>query len=296
MAGFERYLRAERSRSPHTVRAYLLDVASLAEHATRMSRPDLAQLDIVLLRSWLARLRSGGAARSSLARRASSVRTFSRWAAETGLLGSDVAAGLASPQVPRGLPRVLTTTQAAAFLDAPRAPTADPVERALQLRDSALLEVLYATGARVGEACATDLGDIDDSRRLLRLFGKGGKERSAPFGIPAQRALDLWRREGRAVLATAGSGAAVFLGRHGGRLDQRVAREVVRRRAETAGVGHLAPHGLRHSAATHLVEGGADLRTVQEVLGHATLASTQIYTHVTAERLRATYEWAHPRA
>ena len=176
---------------------------------------------------------------------------------------------------------------------AERAQSADPVA----LRDAAMLELLYATGVRVGELCGLDLDDVDAERRTVRVMGKGRRERVVPYGVPAQRAIDAWSRSGRPVLAVSTSGPALFLGRRGKRVDQRQVREVVARSAAAAGTNHpVGPHGLRHTAATHLLDGGADLRSVQELLGHATLATTQIYTHVSVERLRASYRQAHPRA
>lgn len=168
---------------------------------------------------------------------------------------------------------------------------------ALALRDAAILEVLYATGVRVAELCGLDLGDVDLERRLVRVLGKGRKERSVPVGLPALRAVSTWLAEGRPRLVTPAAGRAVFLGRRGQRIDPRVVRRVVHQAlGRVAGAPDLGPHGLRHAMATHLLEGGADLRSVQEMLGHASLATTQIYTHVSDERLRQAYQQAHPRA
>ncbi len=293
---FEEHLTTQSVRSRHTVRAYVGDVVDLLDHAARMRAERPADIDLTVLRSWLAR-RSGRAARTSQARRASSARAFTAWCLATGLRRDDPGASLKNPPVRRPLPDVLSAAQAEALL-APLDPDPDalPAERALALRDTALLELLYATGARVSELCGLDLGDIDRERRLLRVFGKGAKERAVPYGVPAARALEAWLRDGRAVLAAAAAGPAVFVGARGARVDPRAVRTLVLGRARLAGVPDLSPHGLRHSAATHLVERGADLRSVQELLGHATLGTTQIYTHVTAERLRAAYTQAHPRA
>jgi integrase/recombinase XerC len=171
------------------------------------------------------------------------------------------------------------------------------LEAELALRDAAIMELLYATGIRVSELCGLDVDDLDEGRNTVRVFGKGGRERTVPVGLPAVRAVAAWRRAGRPVLAGQGSGPALFLGARGGRLDPRTARRVVHAcLAAVAGVPESGPHGLRHAAATHLLEGGADLRSVQEILGHASLASTQIYTHVSVERLTAAYRQAHPRA
>jgi integrase/recombinase XerC len=176
-------------------------------------------------------------------------------------------------------------------MDAPPAGSAPAV-----LRDRAVLELLYATGVRVSELCGLDTSDVDASRRVVRVFGKGAKERAVPYGVPAQDALDAWLHTGRPALAGPASGDALFLGARGGRLQQTVVRRIVDAAARLAGLPHTSPHDLRHSAATHLLDGGADLRAVQDLLGHASLSSTQIYTHVSTERLRAAFRQAHPRA
>lgn len=289
---FADHLRLERNLSPHTVRAYVGDVTSLLDHAHRLQLAAVAELDVRTLRSWLARMHSQGASRRTLARRTSTARVFTAWAHRRGHLPTDPGAALTSPKPHRRLPEVLGAAEAAAALDA-LAPDGTPVG----LRDRAVLELLYATGARVSELCGLDLGDIDESRRTVRLLGKGNKERTVPLGGPAMDAVHAWIARGRPEWRTSDSGTALLLGARGGRLDPRTARRVVHQRLrQVPGLPDLGPHGLRHSAATHLLEGGADLRSVQELLGHATLATTQIYTHVSIERLRATYERAHPRA
>ncbi|WP_433286032.1 tyrosine recombinase XerC [Micromonospora sp. CA-244673] len=390
---FADHLARVRNRSAHTVRAYVTDLVALLDHAVRMGCTDLSELDLTVLRSWLAKQRTMGAARTSLARRAATARTFSAWAHRAGLLPGDVAAPLASPRAHRELPTVLRADQAAALMDAPRpnrAPTTTDVadtapvrseddtrpgsgngkparderntrrrrddaesvgggsagtarrapaasgngeptrdERdtrgrrddaqpvgggnagtarrapaasgngepdAVLLRDRLLLELLYGTGVRISEACGLDVTDVDQARRVVRVLGKGGRERAVPYGVPAQRALDDWLARGRPALAVPRSDRALLLGARGGRLNPTTARRVVAGYAEAAGLPRVTPHGLRHSAATHLLEGGADLRAVQELLGHSSLASTQIYTHVSVERLRAAYRQAHPRA
>jgi integrase/recombinase XerC len=291
---FARHLASERGRSAHTVRAYVTDTVSLLDHAVRMGRGLPAELDLRVLRSWLARLRSTGAARTSLARRAAAARTFTRWAHREGILTRDVGATLASPKAERRLPGVLPAGQAAELVTAPGGdgPAEDPVS----LRDRAVLELLYATGIRVSELCGLDVDDVDRSRRVVRVLGKGAKERSVPYGLPAEAAVDRWLRLGRPALTGPRSGAALLLGARGGRLQPTTVRQLVSAYAEATGLPHTSPHGLRHSAATHLLEGGADLRSVQELLGHASLSSTQIYTHVSIERLRSAYRQAHPRA
>jgi integrase/recombinase XerC len=165
------------------------------------------------------------------------------------------------------------------------------------LRDVAMVELLYATGVRVGELCSLDVDDVDAGRRMVRVLGKGNKERVVPFGVPAAEAMEAWLTRGRPRLSSGHSPPAAFLGRRGGRVNQRQVRQVVHLALERIeGAPSLGPHGLRHSAATHLLDGGADLRSVQELLGHATLTTTQLYTHVSVERLRTSYRQAHPRA
>jgi integrase/recombinase XerC len=280
------------NRSAHTVRAYLGDVISLLDHAADAGCATPADLDILVLRGWLARRLAQGAARSSQARRAAAARTFTAWAHRTGRAPADAGAQLASPRAHRDLPSVLRSDQAADLVTAP-ASDGGPDDTAI--RDRAVLEMLYATGVRVSELCGLDLDDVDDARRVIRVFGKGAKERTVPYGVPAQHALDDWLRTGRPRLARPGT-RALFVGVRGGRLQQTVVRRVVAAAARAAGLPHTSPHDLRHSAATHLLDGGADLRAVQDLLGHASLSSTQIYTHVSTERLRAAFKQAHPRA
>jgi integrase/recombinase XerC len=312
LAAFVEHVRFERGLSEHTVRAYVTDLRGLLEHASRMGRASPSEIDIVVLRSWLARLTATGKARTTIARRAASARVFTAYLARRGWLLPDPGLRLATPKAHRLLPSVLSKAQAAALLDATEAgpapgreghpaPSAPahlaPAEAAAVLRDNAMLEVLYATGIRVGELVGLDVDDIDLARRVVRVLGKGNKERTVPLGVPAAKAVERWTTRGRPVLRTADSGAALFVGVRGKRVDQRAVRRLVHARvAQVADAPDLGPHGLRHSAATHLLEGGADLRSVQELLGHATLATTQVYTHVSVERLRATYDRAHPRA
>ena len=293
---FDEYLALQRGRSEHTRRAYLGDLRSLfAFLEERAPGTSLAELSVPLLRSWLAALAGAGVARTTLARRTSAIKTFTAWATRIGLIDGDPATRLQMPKARRTLPSVLRQDQA---LDAMAAATSgaqqgDP----LALRDRLIVELLYATGIRVSELCGLDVDDVDTSLRLLRVLGKGNKQRTVPFGEPALRAVNSWLSEGRPALATATSGAALLVGARGRRLDPRQARTVVHQTmAAVAGAPDIGPHGLRHSAATHLLEGGADLRVVQELLGHSTLATTQLYTHVTVARLRAVHDQAHPRA
>ncbi|HKA68994.1 MAG TPA: tyrosine recombinase XerC [Actinomycetes bacterium] len=301
MDAFERHLTAERGLAANTVRGYVNDVSDLVEHAGRMGVTDVAGIDLPVLRSWLARTASRGRTATTLARRAAAARSFTRFAARAGLAVADLGSALATPKVARRLPAVLRADQAARLLDGERAPrpsaNADVVEHAVAVRDQAILELLYATGIRVSELCGLDLGDVDYERSLIRVIGKGSKERAVPMGRPALAALSAWLEAGRERLRGPASGTAVFLGVRGRRVDPRIVRAVVHARvAQVEGAPDLGPHGLRHSAATHLLEGGADLRSVQELLGHARLATTQVYTHVSVERLVRTYERAHPRA
>lgn len=293
---FDEYLALERSRSDHTRRAYLGDLRSLFGFiADRAPEAGVGGLSLPVLRSWLAQQAAAGAARTTLARRTSAIKTFTAWASRRGLMAGDPAARLQMPKARRTLPAVLRKDQA---LDAMAAADSgaqqgDP----LALRDRLIVEMLYATGIRVSELCGLDIDDVDNPRRLLRVLGKGNKQRTVPFGGPAQAALAAWLAHGRPALVTPESGAALLLGIRGRRLDQRQARTVVHQTiAAVDGAPDIGPHGLRHSAATHLLEGGADLRIVQELLGHSTLATTQLYTHVTVARLRAVHDQAHPRA
>lgn len=295
LGAYERHLVLERDVTPHTVRAYLSDIADLFDHLTRLGCLDIARLDITMLRSWLAKQQTLGKARTTIARRATAVRVFTAWAHHVGLVDSDPGALLGSPKPHRTLPAVLDLDDVRGLLDAAeeRVATGEPQA----VRDVAIIELLYASGIRVGELVALDLDDVDTERRVVRVFGKGRKERMAPYGVPAATALRNWLERGRPQVSRAGSGAALFLGARGGRLGQRAVRTLVHARlAEVPGAPDAGPHGLRHTAATHLLEGGADLRAVQEILGHASLATTQLYTHVTTERLRAAYRQAHPRA
>ncbi len=290
--GFVSHLRDERGCSAHTVRAYRGDVADLLLYCSMKGVTAPSAITLAHLRGWLALQSAHGRSRSTIARRAASARAFTAWCVRRGIATADPGDRLTSPQAGRTLPDVLDTAEAAALMD--HAAVAADDGSPLAIRDRAMLELLYATGIRVSELCAVDAGDIDASRRTVRVRGKGDKERTVPFGVPAERALDDWLHA-RFTIARRQE-TALFVGARGGRIDPRTVRTVVHRLTAGAGVRDLAPHGLRHTAATHVLEGGADLRTVQELLGHATLATTQRYTHVSVERLRATFALAHPRA
>ena len=293
---FERHLALERNRSAHTARAYVGDVVALLTHAAKTGKTALGEVDLWALRSWLAAQREIGVARSTLARRAAAARTFFGWARTASWITSDPSQLLASPRPHRVLPPVLSASEASRLMSA-RPNGAGETAEPLHLRDMLILELLYATGIRVAELTGLDLGDVDRTRLVVRVLGKGAKERTVPYGRPADNALEDWIKSGRPELATARSGNALLLGARGGRIDQRAVRAVVHRGVGLVdGAPDIGPHGLRHTAATHLLEGGADLRAVQELLGHASLATTQIYTHVSVERLRASFQQAHPRA
>jgi integrase/recombinase XerC len=296
LAGYLRHLRAQRNLAAHTVRAYHTDLLNLFTHLDRLGIGSLEQVDLRALRSWLAKQHTLGHARTTLQRRAAAARVFFAWAHEAGHITTDPAANLRSPKTARVLPPTLDQTTAAHMLDeaiAAARETGGPIA----MRDVALLEVLYSTGIRVSELCGLDLNDLERDRRVIRVLGKGSKERTVPLGGPAMRAVDAWIGRARSQLITDQSSQALFIGERGKRIDPRVVRRVVHRSLRmTEGAPDLGPHGVRHAMATHLLEGGADLRSVQEILGHASLATTQIYTHVTDERLRSAFEQAHPRA
>ncbi|WP_017576204.1 tyrosine recombinase XerC [Nocardiopsis kunsanensis] len=287
---FRTHLTHELGRSPHTVRGYLADLRALLAHLDETGH-ELAELDVPLVRAWLSRAREAGASRSTLARRVAAVRAFTRFLHREGTLDSDPGPRLSAPAQQRALPTVLDERQAADALSHTDGTGEGPVP----VRRRAVVELLYAGGIRVAELCALDVADLDRARGTVRVIGKGDKERSVPVGAPALDALDAWLTGARTELLTRASGNALFLGARGGRLGVRQAREDVHAHLRAAGVDG-APHDLRHSAATHLLNGGADLRTVQEFLGHASPRSTQVYTHVSVDRLRATYQQAHPRA
>ncbi|GAA2175685.1 tyrosine recombinase XerC [Arthrobacter parietis] len=293
--GFIGYLSRERNRSIHTVRAYRGDLAEFASFAAERGIADLTEVDLSCLRAWLGSLDQHGLSRATIARRAATVRNFLAWATREGYLQDNPALRLKAPRRQNGLPDVLSESQLQPLL-------ASTLEAALEgdpaaLRSRAVLELLYGSGIRVGELVGLDIDDLDHDRRTVRVLGKGDKERTVPYGVPAAHALNDWLTRGRRLWIGPDSGTALFLGPRGRRLDQRQARSIVERLlASVDGTGARGPHALRHTAATHLLDGGADLRAVQELLGHQSLATTQLYTHVSVDRLRRSYEQAHPRA
>ena len=294
IAQYEEHLALVRNLSDNSIRGYVGDLESFLAHMEKLNVLEFQDLTIEHIRSWLANLQTTGVARSTLTRRIVSIRAFTNWAAANGWLTSDLGAKLAIPKAHRTLPEILNVDEAAQVLKALEVKAGEE-ETAINLRDLAMLEVLYASGIRVSELCGLNLGDIDQSRNTLSVIGKGDRQRVVPLGIPAIKALQNYLSNGRAEFLNNKSADSVFLGTRGKRIDQRTVREVVYEAMKAVGAT-MGPHGLRHSAATHLLEGGADLRTVQEILGHASLATTQIYTHVSPERLQSAYKQAHPRA
>lgn len=292
---FIQYIELELGRSKNTATAYRKDLENLIEFVTAQGCVKLADVGIMELRGWLAGQRNSGLTSATLARRATAARTFFAWATAQKHLIEDPAASLVIPKVSKRLPNVLAQEQATEVMN--RAALRADDNSPSHIRDLAILELLYATGIRIGELVGLDISDIDQNRRTIRVTGKGSKQRVVPYGSIADRAISMYLKSARNMLANEESGLALFLGARGKRIDQRVVRKMVTELlASLEGVPDLSPHGFRHSAATHLIEGGADIRAVQEILGHASLSTTQLYTHVSMDRLRAVFEQAHPRA
>ena len=295
LTSYREHLILDRNLSENSIRAYVADLESLLLHINKLGITEFKDLTIDHLRSWLANLQTRGAARSSLSRRTVSIKAFTYWGAKNGWLSSDIGKQLQSPKPQRRLPDILDIEGAITTLDSLAVRVSEEGSSAA-IRDRAIVETLYASGIRVSELSGLNISDIDFGRNTLRVIGKGNKERTVPIGIPAAKALTEWLSV-RNSMANEKSGEAVFVGARGKRIDQRTIREIVYVALEAlGGKVKMGPHGLRHSAATHLLEGGADLRTVQEILGHSSLATTQIYTHVSQDRLKQAYEQAHPRA
>jgi len=293
---YRAHLFDERNLSENSIRAYLADLDSLLLHINQLGVTEFSQLELNHVRSWLANLQIKGAARSSITRRVVSIRAFTYWGAKNGWLASDIGRDLVAPKPERHLPEIVDIAGASLTLEALHTRSMED-QSPSNIRDVAMVETLYGTGIRVSELVGLNQGDLDRARNTIRVIGKGDKERIVPIGQPALRAIDRWLNEARTELSSSQSGEALFLGSRGKRIDPRVVRQVVYEAMQALGSNKkMGPHALRHSAATHLLEGGADLRTVQEILGHSSLATTQIYTHVSEERIKKAYEQAHPRA
>lgn len=294
IAQYEEHLVLVRNLADNSIKGYVSDLESFLTHLEKLGIAEFSQLELTHIRSWLAYLQSTGISRATLARRIVSIRAFTYWAASQGWIASDLGAELAIPKPHRTLPEVLDIADTDIVIASMQTRVAeDPTP--LAIRDLAMIELLYATGIRVSELCGLDLKSFDQNRNTVQVLGKGSKERVVPVGIPAVKALQRYLTSARPALLNEKSESAIFLGSRGKRIDQRTVREVVYGAMQAVG-STMGPHGLRHTAATHLLEGGADLRTVQEILGHSSLATTQIYTHVSPERLQRAYKDAHPRA
>lgn len=300
---FAVYLAAERGFSAHTVRSYRSDLGQLSSFAHSRGIDDADAVSLELLRDWLWHGSQAGLARSTLARRSAAVRGLTLWLAKTDQVGLDVASRLKSPRADHHLPRVLTGGQMRAIFEALQERASSETPEAI--RDLAVVELLYASALRVSEVTTLDLVNLDLGRLTVRVIGKGSKERVVPFGVPAKRAIERYCAVARPVLIgnakkstqSADQTDALFLSTRGLRLGTRAVYALVSQLlSNIPGGGPSGPHALRHTAATHLLDGGADLRAVQEMLGHASLGTTQLYTHVSAERLKESYRSAHPRA
>lgn len=285
---FLRAVAAERDLSPHTLSAYRSDLRSFSEWAARSRCERLGDMDRTLLRRYISFLAERRYARRSIARKASALRSMLTWAVSRGILDTSPAVDLMAPKLDRPLPKVMRASDAARLCELP------PDDDAIGLRDRAILELLYGSGLRVAELCSLDVDDVDLGQGAVQVTGKGRKQRRVPIGGPTKDALLAYIQDGRQALWI--EGHALFLTKRGKRLGPRSVRRMITTYLNAEGAPHISPHTLRHSFATHLLDGGADLRAVQELLGHESLATTQIYTHVSSERLRAVYEQSHPRA
>lgn len=291
---FRTHLEAGRGHSAHTVKGYLGDLEDLAEFLERDGIPVPSEIDIEGLRSWLFSLSERGLAKSSMARKTAAARAYTAWLLDQGHISHDPGLRLRTPKSDKHLPKVATrAAMNEVFAELEQsAQSGEPTA----LRDLLIVELLYATGCRVSELAGLNLSDLDLSRRLVLVTGKGNKQRMIPFGLPAEAALNGWLRKGRPLLSTEKTGDELLLNSKGGRLGTRQIFQIVAKALSGTAIGAAGPHALRHTAATHLLDGGADLRAVQELLGHASLGTTQIYTHVSIERLKQSYGSAHPRA
>lgn len=292
------YLRANLAVSEHTLRAYVSDLLSFTTYCQvdELSTENIRSVvTLRAIRAWLASLVQQGKSRSTISRRTASIRSFTAWAYRRGYLDSDPGLLVTSARGDQKLPQVQTPSDTAELLSY-AATRAREENSPAAIRDWAILETIYATGIRVSEVCSLDTTSIDQQGMTLRVIGKGNKERVVPFTRACLSALQAWLSHGRPSLAIPEAGRALFVGDKGRRIDPRVIRAMIHRMCAQAGVRDLAPHALRHTAATHILAGGADLRAVQEMLGHSSLQTTQRYTHVDAQRLSAIYKQAHPRA
>lgn len=297
---YHRYLTYEKHRSPETIRAYIADLSSFFSYALRHGYTHLQEIDLSLMRAWLATHHSGTDSRNSLSRRSSTLRVFFTWTTQEGFTDQNPTLALRTPKKQTHLPAVLTSLHMQSLLETLYQTHRSDPQNPKVMRTIAVVELLYATGIRISELCSLNLSDIDRERKTLTVIGKGNKERTVPFGDPAYRAIKVWVRHGRPLWFKAGNGAieeALFIGPSGKRAGARQIREDLNRllrnldNTEASGA-----HVFRHTAATHMVDAGADIRTIQEMLGHSSLATTQIYTHVSVERLANTYQQAHPRS
>jgi integrase/recombinase XerC len=291
---FADYLQAARGFSVNTVKAYETDVLDLAAYLSRLEVNQVAQIELDQVRDWLFAADQNGLAKSTLARKSAAIRSFSAWLKKNELVDVDFAQRLKSPKSTRSLPKVVSRETLAEIFQSLSSKA--NVENPNAMRDLLAIEMLYASGCRVSELVGLNLEDVDYARNILRVMGKGSKQRMVPFGVPAREALDAWVRHGRSQFLNDKSGQALLINSRGQRLGVRQVYALVASLTDGTPTGATGPHALRHSAATHLLDGGADLRAVQELLGHASLGTTQIYTHVSVERLRDGYEKAHPRA
>ena len=291
---FADYLQAARGYSPNTVKAYETDVLDLLNFLTKRSVTLVTELELDQVRDWLYEADQRGLSKTTLARKSAAIRSFSAWLKKTNQLEIDFASRLKSPKTSRSLPKVVSRETLTDIFENLTSVATD--DNPNGIRDLLSIELLYASGCRVSELVGLNLGDVDYSRNILRVMGKGAKQRMVPFGAPAREALNHWVRTGRGQFENDKSGQALLINSRGQRLGVRQVYSLVARLLEETPTGVAGPHALRHSAATHLLDGGADLRAVQELLGHASLGTTQIYTHVSVERLREGYKQAHPRA
>ena len=291
---FADYLQAARGFSVNTVKAYETDVLDLATYLSKLEVNQVAQIELDQVRDWLFAADQSGLAKSTLARKSAAIRSFSAWLKKNELVDIDFAQRLKSPKSTRSLPKVVSRETLAEIFQTLSSNA--NIENPNAMRDLLAIEILYASGCRVSELVGLNLEDVDYARNILRVMGKGSKQRMVPFGVPAREALDAWVRHGRSQFLNDKSGQALLINSRGQRLGVRQVYALVASLTDGTPTGATGPHALRHSAATHLLDGGADLRAVQELLGHASLGTTQIYTHVSVERLRDGYEKAHPRA